>query len=188
MFAVPGEKLAEAEEFIPSEGAYEADGIVYAASIGSVRYDHDERTVRVVFPKRVPRFNVVNSIVYGRVAQTFDQYVVVELFPYNTKRYRLIPPSKYAVIHISNIRKGFVENARGEFGVGDWIRAKIVSIQKKRFIQLSTEGAQYGIIKAYCSFCRRPLVRKGPMLCCPRCKRSFKRKIANDYGNPKLPR
>lgn len=188
MFAAPGEKLAEAEEFMPSGGAYETDGIVYAANVGDVRYDHGERTVCVVFPKQAPRFNVANSIVYGRVTQTFDQYVVVELFPYSTRRYRLIPPSKYAVIHVSNIRRGFVENARDEFGVGDWVRAKIVSIQKKRFIQLSTEGPQYGVIKAYCPVCRRPLLRKGHTLCCPRCRREFKRKTAGDYGNPRLPR
>lgn len=188
MFVTPGEKLAEVEEFMPSDGSYELEGIVYAANVGEVRYDHDEREVRVSSPKRVPRFNVVNSIVYGRIIQTFDQYAVVELYPYNTRRFRLIPPSKFATIHISHIRRGFVENVRGEFGVGDWVRAKIIGIQKKRFVQLSTEGAQYGIIKAYCPVCRHPLSRRGTVLYCPRCRRTFRRKIAGDYGQPKLPR
>ncbi|MDN5358699.1 MAG: exosome complex component [Candidatus Diapherotrites archaeon] len=188
MFVTPGEKLAEVEEFMPSDGAYESEGIVYASSIGVPKYDEMEHEVRVESPKRIPRFNVVNSIVYGRITQTFDQYAVVELFPYNTRRFRLIPPSKYATIHVSNVRKGFVENVRNEFGVGDWIRAKIVGIQKRRFVQLSTEGANYGIIKAYCSVCRRPLSRRGAVLYCPRCKREYRRKITMDYGQPKLPR
>ena len=188
MLATPGERLAEIEEFIPSDGSCELDGIIYATNVGEVRYDGNNRAVSVVFPGRSPRLNVVNSIVYGRISQTFDQYAAVELYPYCTKRYRLIPPSKYATLHISNIRKGFVENVRGVLGVGDWIRAKIIGIQKKRFVQLSTEGSQYGIIKAYCSLCRQPLLRRGAALYCPRCKRSFRRKIAGDYGQPRLPR
>ena len=188
LFVTPGEKLAEVEEFMPSDGAYEKGGIVYSATIGEPRYDDIEHEVRVSAPVKVPRLNVVNSIVYGRITQTFDQYAVVELFPYNTRRFRLIPPSKFATIHISHVAKRFVENVRNEFGVGDWIRAKIVGIQKRRFVQLSTEGANYGIIKAYCPVCRRPLSRKGAVLYCPRCKRTYKRKIAMDYGMPKLPR
>jgi len=188
LFAVPGERLAEVEEFMPSDGSCELDGIVFATNVGDVQYDSNDRVVRVVFPKRSPRLNVANSIVYGRISQTFDHYAAVELYPYSTRRYRLLPSSKHATLHISKIRKGFVKSVRGELGVGDWIRAKIISIQKKRFIQLSTEDAQYGIIKAYCSLCRQPLLRRGAALYCPRCKRSFRRKISGDYGQPRLPR
>ncbi len=188
MFVTPGEKLAEVEEFMPSDGAYEEEGIVYASTIGEPKFDEFEHDVRVVSPVKQPRLNVVNSIVYGRITQTFDQYAVVELYPYNTRRFRLIPPAKFATIHISRVRRGYVKNVREEFGVGDWVRAKIHSIQKRRFVQLSTEGSNYGIIKAYCPVCRRPLARKGAVLYCPHCKRTFRRKIAMDYGQPKLPR
>ncbi len=136
---------------------------------------------------RVPRFNVIGSIVYGRVSQIYDQFVILELFPYNTRRFRLIPPFKYAAIHISQIRKGFVENIRDEFGIGDYVRAKVVKIIKKYYMQLSTVGAKFGIIKAFCPHDRTPLRRRGKVLYCPVCKREFKRKIAEDYGNPKLP-
>lgn len=188
LFAVPGDTLAEVEEFMPSDGTYEREGVVRASNVGDVLYCNNDREVRVAFPGCAPRFNVVGSIVYGAVVQTYDQHAVVELFSYRTKQFRLIPPSTHAVVHISNVRRGFVENVRGEFGVGDWIRAKIVGIQKRRFIRLSTEPAYCGVIKAFCPVCRQPLMRKGSLLRCPHCGRAVKRKISEDYGHPKLPR
>jgi exosome complex component CSL4 len=82
----------------------------------------------------------------------------------------------------------FRSNVRDEFGIGDWVRAKIIDIQKKFFVQLSTEGSKFGVIKAYCPKCRAPLQRRGAVLYCPRCKTTVKRKIAEDYGRPNVPR
>ena len=188
MVVTPGENIAIAEEFMPGVGAYERDGEVFAAVVGEPKFDQIEREVRIDSPRKIPRRNVVGSIVYGRVVQVYDKYAVVELFPYNTRRFRLVPPSRLSTIRIANIRRGFVKTVRDEFGVGDWIRAKILKIQKRFYVDLSTEGSRFGVIKAYCPKCRRPLVRRGATLYCPRCKLTVKRKIAEDYGNPVLPR
>lgn len=188
MTVTPGERLAAAEEFMPADGAYEDGGDVYAAVVGEPEYDSDEYSVRVNTPIKQPRLNVVNSIVYGRVMQTFDNYALVELYPYSTKRYRLTPPSSYAMLRVSNVKRGYTKSVRDEFGVGDWIRAKISDIKAKFYVNLSTEGPKLGVIKAYCPRCRTPLVRKGRDLYCPKCKIRVHRKIAEDYGNPQLPR
>lgn len=187
MVMVPGERVCAAEEFVPGDGLYEEAGEVYAKQVGTPRFDQEERVVSLEYPERVPRLNVPGSIVYGRVSKVLDQFVLVELFPYKTRRFRLHPPSKYAVIHISKVRRGFVKDLRSEFGVGDWVRARIISMEKKFFIQLSTEGRQFGIIKAYCPRDRTPLRRKGNLLYCPRCRTTVRRKIAEDYGNPRVP-
>ena len=188
MFVSPGDRVCTVEEFLPGDGVFEEGGDVYAKLSGDVRFDEKNRVVDVQPPKQVPRFNVPGSIVYGRVVRVYDQFVVVELFPYKTRRFRLLPPMKYAAIHISRVRRGFVKDLRSEFGVGDWIRARVHSIEKRFFIQLSTEGKEFGIIKAYCAHDRTPLRRKGNILYCPRCRRTYRRKIAEDYGNPRLPR
>lgn len=187
MVVVPGERVCTAEEFVPGDGLYEDAGDVYAKYVGDPRFDQDEKVVSLEYPKRVPRLNVPGSIVYGRVAKVYDQFVLVELFPYRTRRFRLLPPSKYAVIHISKVRRGFVRDLRSEFGVGDWVRARIILIEKKFFTQLSTEGRQFGIIKAYCPRDRTPLRRRGNLLYCPRCRTTVRRKIAEDYGHPRVP-
>ena len=44
---VPGDEVAEVEEFIPSEGTYEDQGKVYSALYGELELDHDEKTARV---------------------------------------------------------------------------------------------------------------------------------------------
>ncbi len=187
MFVTPGDRVCAAEEFVPGDGLFEENGEVLAKTVGAVKFDEDERVASVVAPKRVPRFNVPGSIVYGRVEKVYDQFVLVRLFPYKTRRFRLIPPSPYAVIHISRVRRGFVKDLRAEFGVGDWVRARVHSIEKRFFVQLTTEGREYGIIKAYCPHDRTPLRRKGNLLYCPRCRRVVRRKIAEDYGNPRVP-
>ncbi|MDD1756331.1 MAG: RNA-binding protein, partial [Methanomassiliicoccales archaeon] len=44
---LPGEEVAEAEEFLPAEGTYEEDGKVYAATMGELELDHGEKVARV---------------------------------------------------------------------------------------------------------------------------------------------
>ena len=180
---IPGDKLCEAEEYLPGRGAYvDEEGSVRSKIVGTPKYSESERTVTVSFPGRAPGINVVGSVVYGRVFQIIGQFVLLQLFPYNTRRFRLVPPGPIGAIHISDIRKEFVEDIWGEFGIGDWVRARVKRIVKKFYPQLSTVGKEYGVIKAYCPYDRTPLVRRGAHLYCPRCTRTFKRKIAFDYG------
>ncbi len=188
MVVTPGDRIAAAEEFMPSDGSYEEGGDVYASVVGEPRYDQERYTVRVDASMKQPRMNVVNSIVYGRISQLYDNYAVVELFPYSTKRYRLVPPSSFAMLRVSSVRRGYVKSMRDEFGVGDWIRAKISDIKERFYVNITTEGPKFGVIKAYCPRCRAPLVRRGRDLYCPRCKIRVHRKIAEDYGNPQIPR
>ena len=185
----PGEKICEVEEYLPGRGTYsDEDGGVYSKFVGEPRFNEMQKTVSVSFPGKTPGINVVNSVVYGRIFQVMSQIALVHLFPYKTARFRLHPPSTVGAIHISDIKKEYVENIYDEFDVGDWIRAKIKRITKKFYPQLTTVGKEYGVIKAYCPYHRVPLVRRGNELYCPYCKRTFKRKIAFDYGNPRLPR
>ncbi len=188
---LPGEKLCEVEEYLPGRGAYvDEDGGVYAKVIGEPSFNEATKTVSILPPKgsKLPGINVVGSIVYGRIFQILSQIALVQLFPYKTARFRLVPPGLIGAIHISDIRKEFVEDIRNEFDVGDWVRAKVKRIVKKFYPQLTTVGRELGVIKAYCPYDRTPLIRRGAELYCPHCKRTFKRKIAMDYGDPKLPR
>ena len=187
----PGEKICEVEEYLPGRGAFvDEDGGVYAKIMGNPSFNEAERTVSILPPprKKIPGINVVGSIVYGRVFQVLNKLALVQLFPYHTARFRLMPPGPIGAIYIADVKKEFVEDMRNEFDVGDWIRAKIKRIVKRFYPQLTTVGKELGVIKAYCPYDRTPLVRRGAELYCPKCKRKFKRKIAIDYGDPKLPR
>jgi exosome complex component CSL4 len=83
-------------------------------------------------------------------------------------------------IHVKEISTGYVKDANTEYGVGDYVRAKV--IQVKPSIQLATKDRDLGAIKALCSKCRHPLVRKGNTLECDHCGNNEKRRIAQDYG------
>ena len=47
---VPGDQLCVIEELSPSLGTYEKEGIVYAATMGSVAMDLKDRSISVVSP------------------------------------------------------------------------------------------------------------------------------------------
>ncbi len=184
---LPGDEICSVEEFLPGDGTYEKEGIVYAEVLGRVVRDTRERKVSVVPPKKPAKFNVPGSYVYGVVTQVMDQVAILHLYPYYTRRFLILPPYPYGSIHVSKVKKGYVETMRKEFRPGDWVRAKVLEIQKKYFIRLTTVGSELGLIRAYCPRCRTPMVRQGSRLRCPRCKYSEERKLASDYGNPKLP-
>ncbi len=184
----PGEKICEVEEYLPGRGTYADDTGVYAKVSGEPIINEKERTVSIQPAMKVPGINVPGSIVYGRVTQIIGQFVLLELFSYNTARFRLVPPGPIGAIHISDIKKEFVEDIHNEFQPGDWVRAKIKRVVKKFYPQLTTVGKELGIIKAFCSYDRSPLKRYGNTLVCPTCGRTYKRKIAHDYGRPSLPR
>jgi len=156
--------------------------------VGTPKFNERERVVNVEPPMRVPGINVTGSIVYGRVFQFVGSFVLLFLYPYKSARFRLVPPGPIGAIHISQIRKEFVEDIRNEFGIGDWVRAKVIRIIKKFYPQLTTVGSNLGVIKAYCPHDRTPLKRRGNLLYCPTCRRTFRRKVASDYGEPRLPR
>jgi exosome complex RNA-binding protein Csl4 len=68
----------------------------------------------------------------------------------------------------------------------DWIRAKVVDASSIP-IQIATDESHLGVVRAYCRFCGAQLSLKGDKLECSNseCHRLSKRKLANDYMNPK---
>ena len=92
---------------------------------------------------------------------------------------REIATSTQGVIHISNVKSGYVNDLQHEFGYLDLVKARVIDA---RALRLSTEGKDLGVIKAICAKCRGDLKRKGNVLACERCKRVELRKISEDYG------
>ena len=44
---MPGDELATSEEYIPGEGTYERQGIIYAAVMGQKNFDENEKIAQV---------------------------------------------------------------------------------------------------------------------------------------------
>ena len=178
----PGEKLAIIEEFLSGTGAYQQDGVVRSSELGKASFDLKKREVEITERVReliLPReeLNIVGEI--GAVQRRMAN---VDIFIIDGKE---IASPYTGVIHISNISGGFVKNMGLAVRSGDVIKAKIINT-KNRIVQLSIEGAEYGVIYAFCSRCGTTLEYQKTRLQCPSCERVERRKVAKTYGMERL--
>ncbi len=178
---VPGEVVGTSEEFLPGEGTFEEDGKIISSNLGIVKYDENDMTVRT--EPLNPIVTVKNGdIVIAEVSAVRETMVVVDIKKVEGKN-RAVTGETMGTIHVSKASQGYTKDLKREFRIGDFIRAKVM--QAKPSIQLTTAYPEYGVIKALCTRCRSPMVRKGTMVYCPNCERTETRKISSMYGKMK---
>ncbi|MFA5312863.1 MAG: exosome complex RNA-binding protein Csl4 [Methanomassiliicoccales archaeon] len=175
---VPGEEVAEVEEYIPAEGTYEEDGKVLAALYGELELDTEEKTAMV--KAKNPMTNLsMGDLVFCTVSDVRASMAICEVITVEGKN-REITGDTNGTIHVSKMSAEYVQDATKEMRPSDIIRAKIIQIRPS--IQLTTAGPHLGVIKALCKKCRHPMVRTEQGLYCNDCERPDHRKLADDYA------
>lgn len=175
---VPGEEVGTSEEYLPGDGTFEEDGKIMSSRIGAVKYD--EKNMTVMTEPLNPIVEVQRGdIVIAEVTAVRDTMVVVDIKKIEGKN-REISGETMGTLHVSKASQSYVKDLKKEFRMGDYIRAKVM--QARPSIQITTAYPEYGVIKALCTRCRGPMVRKGTMVYCPRCERTETRKISSMYG------
>ena len=175
---VPGDFLGTTEEFTLGSGVYAEEGNLYASQIGKISISA-KRVIDVLPVVETPPMLKEGDVVIGRIEDIKDTVAVVSIACVKGKETREIAASTQGVIHISNVKKGYVSELKQVFGYLDVVKAKVIDAKALR---LSTEGRDLGVIKAMCMKCKGDLKRKGNVLACERCKRVEARKISEDYG------
>ncbi len=176
---LPGDFLGTSEEFAPGPGTYDEGGKIYAVARGTLAVNTKERVVSVLAPNAPPEIKE-GTVVYGRVNDARGTFVLLEVACVQGQESRAVPKLENALIHVSNIRDSYVEFADREFAYMDIVRAKIIDAKA---LKLGTVGKNLGVVKAYCTACRVPMVKKGEnRVECPLCLRAESRKLADDYG------
>ena len=181
-FVFPGEKLAVIEEFNDSLGSYKEEGIIRSAELGKTNIDIEAREVGVSKSTRELVLPKEGLNVYGEVGSTQRRTANVDIYIIDGTQ---IYTPYTGVVHISSVSAGYVKNMGLAVRSGDIIRARILNT-KNRVVQLSMEGAEYGVVYAYCSRCGSPLELRKTRLHCPRCGRVERRKVAESYGAEEL--
>jgi exosome complex component CSL4 len=176
---VPGDLIGASEEFMAGDGTYEERGKIFAAITGTVETDKKERTVRVLPVMKTPPVLKTGDIVVGRVVDLKNAVVLGENARIKGQENREIANADQGAIHISNVKDSYVAKLDTEFDQQDIIKAKVID---EKSLRLSTVEKDLGVIKALCSRCRTPLLRKQNKLECPSCERIETRKISEDYG------
>jgi exosome complex component CSL4 len=180
---LPGDRLGVIEEFIPGLGTFEDEGIIFATIYGKIEIDMKNREIAVIANNQPPIGLVNGDIIIARVTSVKAKMAMVEIFHSQRKDF---PIPFAAMISIRNIRQGYVDYIDEQFVQDDWIRAKVVDVSSVP-IQIATDEPHLGVVRAYCRFCGAQLTLKGNKLECSDsgCHRLSKRKLANDYMNPK---
>jgi len=180
----PGDEVGMAEEWLSGEGTYEDEGKIRAAYFGVVKYDEDDLEAKVEALNPIVEVKE-GDIVYGVVEARKNSMVVISIDMVEGSS-REVKEDIEASIHISKVSDDYTEELEDEYLVGDIVRAKVVQVEPT--IRLSTIGRKYGIVKGYCSQCRKDMQYKNNKLYCPGCDRYEKRKISQAYGKIKLKR
>jgi exosome complex component CSL4 len=180
---LPGEEIGTSEEFMAGEGTYEEEGRIYAECTGVLEIDSSEMVARVKSLPSTPIILKAGDLVIGYVNEIKGNIAVIDVIRLSGSE-RAISSDTSGSIHISKVSEDYISSIGWAFRVGDIIRAKV--IQTEPSLQLSTIGAELGVLKSLCIACRTPLVRKDQDLYCPNCERLWQKKIASDYGEGKL--
>jgi exosome complex component CSL4 len=175
---VPGERLGVIEEFIPDDGTYVQDGVIYSKVIGRVLLDLTHRRVSVhqlVHGAKVP---ITGSTVMGQVSNAQAETAGVRIFEIGTEEVNGVFTG---ILHVSDVQLKYVDSMFDICKPGDIIRAKVIS-EKNRTYHLSTKDKNLGVVYAFCSNCGNILQPKRQGMLCSKCGRVETRKIAADYG------
>lgn len=176
---LPGEELGTTEEFLPGPGSYEEGGKIYAAVAGVLDIDPKEMAT-IVRPANPPVKLKIGDAVIGTVDEVRSSMVEVELARVAGKT-RAIADQGAASIHVSHISENYVPDVESQFRLLDVVRAKVIQVEPS--IQLSTAGMDFGVIRALCGKCRKPLKLKGETLWCETDQRTETRKLSRTYGS-----
>jgi exosome complex component CSL4 len=176
---MPGEQLSTSEELLPGEGTFEEGGIIRAARVGKYIVNKKYRRAEVKAITSIPILIERGDVVIAEIESVRSSMVIANVIHVVGKN-RSISGDTNATLRVSEIAKGYVKDPSTEFGVGDFIRAKVTQV--KPSLQLTTKDSDFGAIKSLCNKCRYPLVKKGIELECENCGNKQKRRITIDYG------
>lgn len=176
----PGEHLASCEEFIAGKNTFTDKDDIYSAAIGEL--ESFGRMVQVNSRKTfVPVTEGME--VYCTVRELSGTKAFVSCIPILKDNERSFPGFE-AVLPVSSIRQGYVENIRDEIRIGDILKAKVTKIERQDVdVSISEQG--YGVIKAFCSRCRNGMIINGNNINCNKCNRIENRKLPYGYSKPK---
>jgi exosome complex component CSL4 len=180
----PGDPLVSAEELLPGEGTYGNGEWIRAAIFGELQIDRKEKNAYIkpltAFPAKIKK----GDKVIAKVKEVGAEMAFFKIACKADNPLRSIPNETEAILHISQVSREYTIDIGKEYHPNDIIRAQVIS--NPPGIKLSTKGKEFGAIKAYCTRCKNPLIRKNNLLYCEECKRSEMRKIAFDYGEGKI--
>jgi len=161
---VPGEEIATEEEYTAGENTYVKEGKIISRTLGAL-FINEETKEASVKGKRVEQL-AYGDIVTGKVLMVKESSAVIELL--SAEGNKRIMGINTAQLPIRNISNEYVTELNKIVKIGDIIRAKVV-MSSPLAIDLNTKEKGLGVIKAYCSNCRKEMSFNNNKMVCLDC-------------------
>ena len=179
--AMPGTYLGAEEEYLPGENAYvDSEGNVFSDSVGVPSFDQKQHTVSVLKDKQV-KILEEGTIILGTVSLVKDNVVLVDMKHAEKDSKKMNIHMSMGVIAVFNAASGYVKTLTTLFKIGDIVKVR-VALVNRHTIELETRSApELGVIKGFCTRCRKPLKLFDQFLKCGSCSNEEQRKLSTEY-------
>jgi len=185
---IPGEFLAREEEFEAGKNTtVDEEGNILSTKIGVLKEDKENKIISV--SAKTDKIKV-GDVVEAIVTNIRGKMILTNVIKIIGNKSNYISS---AAILMQNVSESYIRSVGEATKIGDLLIAKITSI-KPGLIDLSIKEQDLGVVSAFCSKCRGPLVflkqddryRDFALLKCPVCGNLEKRKISKSYVYKKV--
>jgi len=177
--ALPGDKLAVSEEFLPGQHTYDDSGLIRALTAGTVIKDAKNMEISVK-PAVQPELIKVDDWITGQVEGSQANSANVMIYFLNGKMTHKEFSGMLSLRGLSGGGRG----ARRTTPVktGDIVRCRVFSLVNG-IIHLTIDEPDMGVVAALCGNCGRPLLRGSATRAkCDECGNVEERKLSRDFG------
>jgi len=180
-FVMPGDILGVSEQFLPDKWTYDDGGYIKASVLGTVDISSSNKRISIIPSSGTPAILNVGDSVYGEITDVRGQRATINIQKMKGTSRKLALPYM-AAIHISQVKRGYLEKLNDAYRIGDVIEAKVSKIIGDN-LDLNTEDKENGVVKAICTRCRAYMIPTGRRdeLYCEVCDRKERRKISINY-------
>lgn len=161
---LPGEKIGTEEEYLAGENTFVKEGKIFSKTIGKIVINQENKEISVE-GKQIDEIKF-GDIVIGKVTLVKESTAVIELL--SAEQNKRITGVKTAQLPIRNVSNEYVKDLKKVIKIGDIIRAKVV-MSSPLAMDLNTKEKGLGVIKAYCSKCRKEMNFNNNQMACLSC-------------------
>lgn len=176
--ALPGDRLAVSEEYLPASHVYDDSGLLRALAVGTVVKDSMKREISVKASAQ-PHLLQLGDYVTGQVESAATSNASVAIYYVNGKQ---TDKGFGGMLMLRSGRRERGARAGPPAKLGDVVRCGVFSLMNG-IVHLAIDDERTGVVFALCGNCGRPLQRGGQNRAkCVECGNVEERKLANDFG------
>ena len=168
---IPGEKIAQIEEYLPGDNTYEDNDVIRATTVGDINLDSVERQASVNRQKQitVPK---VGDIIIGVVEANLPSMIAIMIKYVNGKK---VNSDLECVCVTRHIRKKNIALAK------DVVKAEIIN-HINGTIHASIDSQELGVLFTKCRKCFGTVVKMRDAVKCKDCGWIDDRKLSSEFG------